>query len=118
MIKDGFGSVSPFSIMTEFRQAFLSSRGLPEDSTITITEAVSDLEAKWGTVKSQESPRFLRGVYGRMAGDYQRLLRTDRKGNQIKEGHLPDSHRFANHASSTVDRFSPNPPKEGVGLAS
>ena len=103
LIKDG--SVSPFSIMTEFRQAFLSSKGLPEDSTITITEAVSDLEAKWGKVKSQESPRFLRGLYGRLAGDYQRLLRTDRKGNQIKKGYLPDSHRFANHASSTVDRF-------------
>ena len=105
LIKDGFGSLSPFSIMTEFRQAFLSSKDLPEDSTITITEAVSDLEARWGTVKSQESPRFLRGVYGRLAGDYQRLLRTDRKGNQIKEGYLPDSHRFANHANSTVDRF-------------
>ena len=105
LIKDGFGSMSPFSILTEFRQAFLSSKGLPESPTTTISEAVSDLEAKWGAMKSQESPRFLRGVYGRLAGDYQRLLRTDRKGNQIKEGNLPDSHRFANHASSTVDRF-------------
>ena len=105
LIKNGFGSKSPFSILTELRQAFLSSKSLPESSTITITEAVSDLEAKWGTMKSQESPRFLRGVYGRLAGDYQRLLRTDRKGNQIKEGNPPDSHRFANHASSTVDRF-------------
>ena len=40
-----------------------------------------------------------------MTGDYQRLLRIDRKGNQLKEDDLPDSHRFANHASSTIDRF-------------
>lgn len=105
LIKDGSGSVSPFSIVKELRQAFLSSRGLPEDSTTTITEAVSDLEAKWGMVQSQESPRFQTGVYGRLAGDYQRLLRIDREGNQLKEGYLPDSHRFANHAGSTVDRF-------------
>ena len=105
LIKDGFESMSPFSIMTEFRQSFLSSKGLRESSAITITEAVSDLEARWGTVESHESPRFRRGVYGLLADDYQRLLRVDRKGNQIKEGNLPDSHRFANHASSTIDRF-------------
>ena len=105
LIKDGFDLMSPLSIMTEFRRSFLSSKGLRGNSAITITEAVSDLEARWGTVKSQESPRFRRGVYGRLAGDYQSLLRTDRKGNQVKEGYLPDSHRFANHASSTIDRF-------------
>ena len=105
LIKDGFDSMSPFSIMAELRQSFLSSKGLRGSSAITITEAVSDLEARWGTVQSRESPRFLRGLYGRLAGDYQRLLRTDRERNQIKEGDFPDSHRFANHASSTIDRF-------------
>ena len=105
LIKHGFDSMSPFSIMTELRESFLSSKGLRCSSAITITEAVSDLEIKWGTVKSEESPGFQRGVYGRLAGDYQCLLRTDRKGNQLKEDDLPDSHRFANHASSTVDRF-------------
>ena len=105
LIKHGFDSMSPFSIMTELRQSFLSSKGLRWSSAITITEAVSDLEIRWGTVKSEESPRFQWGVYGRLAGDYQRLLRTDRKGNQLKEDDLPDSHRFANHASSTIDRF-------------
>ena len=48
LIKDGFGSVSPFSVVKELRQAFLGSKGLPEDSTITITEAVSDLGGKVG----------------------------------------------------------------------
>ena len=105
LIKHGFDSMSPFSIMPELRQSFLSSKGLRWSSAITITEAVSDLEIRWGTVKSEESPRFQWGVYGRLAGDYQRLLRIDRKGNQLKEDDLPDSHRFANHASSTIDRF-------------
>ena len=105
LIKHGFDSISPFSIMTELRQSVLSSKGLRWSSAITITEAVSDLEIRWGTVKSEESPRFQWGVYGRLTGDYQRLLRIDRKGNQLKEDDLPDSHRFANHASSTIDRF-------------
>ena len=105
LIKDGFDLMSPFSIMTELRQSFLNSKGLRESSAITITEAVSDLEARWGTVKSEESPRFRRGLYGKVTGDYQRLFRTDREGNQINEGALADSHRFANHASTTIDRF-------------
>ena len=104
-IRDGFDSVSPFSFMPELRQSFLTSKGLQTMSTNTIAEAISDLEARWGTTESYRSPRFRRGLYGRLAGGYQRFLRTDRNGNQLGEGNLPNSHRYANHASSTVDRF-------------
>ena len=105
LIKEGLHLLSPFSIAMELRQWFLKSNGLRTCSVITLMEAISDLEARWGTVDSQESPGFRRGVYGRPKGSYQALLRRDRENQQIKEDHLPDSHRFANHAITTIDRF-------------
>ena len=103
LVKSHCSSVSPLAMMRDLQPSFLESKNLA--SSINIVEAISDLEARWGTVESLESPRFQRGIYGKPDGIYQKMLRVDRRGNAITDGVLPDSHRFANHAPRTIDHF-------------
>lgn len=68
----------------------------------TLEDAISDLLQKNGTVKDQEFKAFKFGVYKNIGlTSYQQMMRKDLK----EEMAHPDSHRFANHAPSTVERF-------------
>jgi len=67
---------------------------------VTAREAISDLLRSHGEIPSQDSPRFMSGVYGPPASAYQREMR---KG-AYKE--TPDSHRFARHGATVTERFT------------
>ena len=57
---------------------------------------------KMGHVEDQEFKAFKFGVYKNIGlTSYQQMMRKDLK----EEMAHPDSHRFANHAPSTVERF-------------
>ena len=77
--------------------AFLTSRGLSK--TVTIEEAIGDLEKSNGVYKNEEFKRFDFGLYGESDSDYQKYMRKNIKYN------TPDSHRFANHKPETIELF-------------
>ena len=86
-----------FEKICEVKEDFLKNKGLKE--TVTLEEAISDLERKHGEVDSLKSRVFMEGVYGRTESAYQELMRKD------VDRDLPDSHRFVNHRKKTVERF-------------
>ncbi len=96
-----FGKASQFFEKLEKRRLlFLQSKGLPLKK-ITIQDAISDLLRKHGTIPSPDSLGFDAGVYGTTKlSPYQRLMKS---GCSLPQ---PDSHRFARHRPSTVEKFT------------
>jgi len=95
----GFLSKSPerfFEILHQTKMSFLDAKGL--SVKVTLEEALSDLERRNGEIQSIRYKTFKEGIYGSPSGPYQELMR---KGG----GHLPDSHRFANHGKKTLERL-------------
>ena len=68
------------------------------DSTISVFDAISDLERQHGEVPSAEMPRFSNGIYGMSCSSYQDLMRYNTDTDFV-----PDSHRFANQKKETVE---------------
>ena len=93
-------SKDPFETLGALRADFLLSKGLPSDRTISVKEAISDLETVDGTVPCVDSPRFRQGCFSTPMTHYQRLMRSDHDANSH------DSHRLANHRPETVARFA------------
>ena len=81
------------------RIPFLREKHLPA-TRVSVHMAISDLLSAHGTREDAEFPLFRFGVYGPMASAYQRLMRQE-----INQGCNPDSHRFAHHTQSVIDRF-------------
>ena len=52
---------------------------------------------KNGEVECEDTKSFKRGIYGKAQTSYQRLMRGKSK--------YPDSHRFAKHNESTINKF-------------
>lgn len=88
-----------FDQLEKRRTSFLRGKGLPEEG-VSARMAISDLLSEHGTRRDEEFPSFRFGVYGPAESAYQRLMRRG-----IGRGRNPDSHRFANHAQTVVDRF-------------
>lgn len=89
-----------FEDLKKNRFDFLKMKGLTISTTLE--DAISDLLQENGTVKDQEFKTFRFGVYKNTGlTSYQQMMRKDLK----EEMAHPDSHRFANHAPSTVERF-------------
>lgn len=86
-----------FEQIVQNKAEFLNNKGLKD--TVTLEEAISDLERKNGEINSAAFKKFKEGIYGIPESNYQKLLR---KGND-KE--LPDSHRFAKHKKETIKKF-------------
>ncbi len=63
----------------------------------TISDAISDLMRRNGEAESEDSKNFKQGVYGKIKGSYQKLMRRERKS--------PDSHRFPKHNKLTIKKF-------------
>lgn len=87
-----------FDLLKKNSINFLSSKNLPQN--VSIKSAISDLEKQNGTVVCPDSPNFESGVYGIVSNNFQRYCRAG-----AKNGTVPDSHRFAKHKDSTVERF-------------
>ena len=87
-----------FKNIMEAKKAFLIGKGLNE--TVSLYEAISDLERQHGDTTSMESPVFKEGFYGEIESPYQKWAR----GTIIKK--IPDSHRFARHNKKTLERWA------------
>jgi DNA (cytosine-5)-methyltransferase 1 len=101
--RDAETPVDFFKTLHESRRGFLQQRSLPVKRPVHVEDAISDLLFEHGTVSCDDeaSPKgFKQGVYGCRASTYQSLLR-----NGHRPGAAAQSHRFANHEDSTVDRF-------------
>ncbi|EPH06892.1 DNA cytosine methyltransferase [Myroides odoratimimus] len=77
--------------------SFLEEKGLSEK--ISLSEAISDLYKSNGTVPSPDTPSFDAGLYGKVESAYQKLMRKNIRKK------VADSHRYAKHLQSTIDRF-------------
>jgi DNA (cytosine-5)-methyltransferase 1 len=79
------------------KSAFLAKKGLPE--SVSLKDAISDLERRHGEVRSEHFRTFKEGVYGPVEGPFQFFMRRG------VDNEVPDSHRFANHRENTIKRF-------------
>ena len=86
-----------FPKLVENKRPFLKKHGITK--AVSAMDAISDLEMRNGTIGSPDSKRFMAGKYGKARTNYQKLMRNN-NGSEI-----PDSHRFANHLPSTIERF-------------
>lgn len=84
-----------FQSIVQRREEFLTSKGLKQ--FIPVGEAISDLEKVHGIVSSS-NVRFKEGIYGPIQSTYQKFMQKGRVSQ------YPDSHRFANHRESTINR--------------
>lgn len=83
------------SIRSE-REEFLINRGI--GLTNSLEDAISDL-LRINETTSPDTKSFMAGLYNTPTSNYQKLL----KGNYFKK--IPDSHRFAKHNPSTIEKF-------------
>jgi DNA (cytosine-5)-methyltransferase 1 len=86
-----------FQKILQVKKDFLLSKRLEE--SISLYEAISDLEKIHGDRPSLESHAFKEGLYGEVKSSYQQFMRKDCAGK------FPDSHRFARHNEKTVERW-------------
>ncbi len=80
------------------KNAFLVNKGI--GMTNNLEDAISDLIKKDSEIVSPDTPSFEAGIYGNIQSNYQRLLRFG-----LKHKDNPDSHRFAKHKKSTLQKF-------------
>jgi len=90
-------SMSFFERLNRNKRAFLKKKNLPYK--ITAREALSDLERRNGDINSPDSKNFKAGIYGESEGGYQTYMRKS------YQKPYPDSHRFVNHKTKTVEKF-------------
>jgi DNA (cytosine-5)-methyltransferase 1 len=88
-----------FDSLAQDRRAFLESKDLYHTHP-TVHNAISDLISVGGAMhECLENPRFQQGAYGKQTTNYQRLMHGDLNGA------IADSHRFARHKPTTVEKF-------------
>lgn len=86
-----------FSLLEKNKESFCKEKGI--SCKTTVSEAISDLEKKHGTIPSPDTRGFLAGVYGEVKTEYQRLMRQGIDANNS----AVDSHRFVNHKKKTEE---------------
>ncbi len=85
-----------FQTIKKEREKFLVNKGIGLSNTLE--DAISDL-LRINETTSPDTASFKAGLYNEPISNYQRLL----KGAIIND--IPDSHRFAKHNPSTVEKF-------------
>lgn len=85
-----------FNSIRSEREKFLVNKGI--GLTNSLEDAISDLLRINETI-SPDTASFKAGFYNKPKSEYQKLL----KGSYSKK--IPDSHRFAKHNPSTIDKF-------------
>lgn len=89
-----------FKLLEDQKVDFLQRKGLSVGTTLE--EAISDLRALHGKRRMSPRDHFEFGLYGKKEDSpYQKLMRIGIPTNDS----IPDSHRFANHYSSTIAKF-------------
>lgn len=87
-----------FEYLKDNRQTFLNSKKL--DFSVTVKQAIGDLERKNGEIDSIDTKGFRNGKYSVEKSNYQKYMRK-----LVKTDSIPDSHRFARHKETTVKLF-------------
>lgn len=87
-----------FDKLYQKKDDFLLRKGI--HIPVTVSEAIGDLERRYGEVRSVDSPRFMNGLYGEVSSAYQALMRSE-----IDAAAVPDSHRFAKPRQDTIELF-------------
>jgi DNA (cytosine-5)-methyltransferase 1 len=86
-----------FERLDHKKRSFLKKKKLPY--SVTVSEAISDLERRNGDIDSPDSNNFMAGVYGSPKSAYQTFMRDS------YQKPYPDSHRFVNHKIKTIEKF-------------
>ncbi len=97
---DIFDSSTPdefFKKLYGNRKSFCSERNISYYTTVS--EAISDLYQRHGTIPSRDSNGFKNGIYGEVSSKYQTYMRKMIISDYV------DSHRFVNHSDKIVQRF-------------
>lgn len=106
-----------FEILRGIRADFLKSKGLPVHRSLTVAEAISDLETEGkeivACVDPESPPGFGEIVYRGPGSAYQRLMHDGMNGQ------APNSLRLVNHRPETAARFREilNTCRKGVQLS-
>jgi DNA (cytosine-5)-methyltransferase 1 len=98
-IRNSTNAEAFFDLIKKNRDKFLIGKEL--ELTVPLEAAISDLLFENGTASLTVHKNFKFGTYSEAKSKYQTYLRKD-SGN---ENLIPDSHRFANHSTSIVERF-------------
>lgn len=85
-----------FDSIRNEREKFLINRGI--GLTNSLEDAISDL-LRTNETMSPDTSSFMAGLYNKPQSNYQKLLKGDYSET------IPDSHRFAKHSASTVEKF-------------
>lgn len=97
--QNNFNPKTFFDKLDFYAKKMLISKGLNFKNTIK--DAISDLEASNGSVKSPDSKGFLAGLYNKHTlNKYQIYCRDNNKNEEAV-----DSHRFVNHKKSTINKY-------------
>lgn len=97
--KDIVSQVKPnvfFEQIQKQKETFLIKKGI--GLTNSLEDAISDL-LKINEVVSPDTKSFSAGLYNPIQSNYQKLLR------EKVNSEIPDSHRFAKHNESTIEKF-------------
>lgn len=85
-----------FDSIRNEREKFLINKGI--GLTNNLEDAISDL-LRTNETMSPDTNSFMAGLYNKPQSNYQKLLKGDYSET------IPDSHRFAKHSASTVEKF-------------
>ncbi len=87
-----------FDKLFQTKNQFLSSKNLIDNPGVSM--AISDLKMCNGVIDCPDTMGFKSGIYRMPQNNYQILLRKSLDSNCV-----PDSHRFVNHRSDTVNIY-------------
>lgn len=87
-----------FDLLEKSKFSFLHSKNISVNQNIK--DAISDLLESNGKELCPDSKGFNTSIYSDSKSNYQSLLRKNKNNNTI-----PDSHRFANHGTHTIQIF-------------
>ncbi|WP_294670592.1 DNA cytosine methyltransferase [uncultured Fluviicola sp.] len=87
-----------FEMLESNKFSFLKKKGITPNTSLE--NAISDLVKSNGQASTPDYKNFKSGIYGKSSCGFQKLMRKGVKDN------IPDSHRFPNHSSEIIKRFS------------
>lgn len=86
-----------FGVLNKSRERFCEKKQI--SCSVSVHEAISDLEKRHGICSSPDSNGFYAGIYGPAEFEYQKLMRL---GQDENNNVAVDSHRFVKHKTDTV----------------
>lgn len=86
-----------YNILDKQRQSFLKNKWL--NVSVSLWEAISDIEKKYWITQSKDSKGFMNWIYGPEMSPYQKYIRDGWLGEYV------DSHRFPRHNKETEKKF-------------